>query len=221
MGRGRGRKKKKDFVKAGAVENAIVIEANAFKETDVVYRASSSKGHADMVHTAELATLVMIPLGCTSSNLDWRYNGVHFTHSNGATTELKQLDTTNSSSRPRSLFISRGAPLEAGGRADGALPRFSGIFPLDVYPSFELMGSGTIYEGPSKSECELTPSRHVVLGVRIMRLKPPEPIATDRNSVISRFRWFKPPSTKDNWSVFVHRRLLSFSPQASAPTTPS
>lgn len=38
----------------GAAGNAVVIEADAFKESDVIYRALSSKGHADMVHTAEL-----------------------------------------------------------------------------------------------------------------------------------------------------------------------
>ncbi|XWS36383.1 hypothetical protein CRYUN_Cryun20dG0080600 [Craigia yunnanensis] len=39
---------------AGAAGNAVVIEADAFKESDVIYRALSSKGHADMIHTAEL-----------------------------------------------------------------------------------------------------------------------------------------------------------------------
>ncbi|KAK8614728.1 hypothetical protein V6N13_068523 [Hibiscus sabdariffa] len=37
-----------------AAGNAVVIEADAFKESDVIYRALSSKGHADMVQTAEL-----------------------------------------------------------------------------------------------------------------------------------------------------------------------
>ena len=40
---------------AGASANAVVIEADAFKESDVIYRALSSRGHHDMLHTAELA----------------------------------------------------------------------------------------------------------------------------------------------------------------------
>ncbi|KAJ0260006.1 P-loop containing nucleoside triphosphate hydrolases superfamily protein [Hirschfeldia incana] len=36
---------------AGA--DAVVIEADAFKESDVIYRALSSRGHADMIKTAE------------------------------------------------------------------------------------------------------------------------------------------------------------------------
>ena len=36
---------------AGA--DAVVIEADAFKESDVIYRALSSRGHVDMVKTAE------------------------------------------------------------------------------------------------------------------------------------------------------------------------
>lgn len=39
---------------AGAAGNAVVIEADAFKESDVIYRALSSRGHADMIQTAEL-----------------------------------------------------------------------------------------------------------------------------------------------------------------------
>ncbi|KAL9395736.1 hypothetical protein Peur_009989 [Populus x canadensis] len=39
---------------AGAAGNAVVIEADAFKESDVIYRALSSRGHVDMIHTAEL-----------------------------------------------------------------------------------------------------------------------------------------------------------------------
>ncbi|OMP06203.1 hypothetical protein COLO4_08276 [Corchorus olitorius] len=61
MGGGMGAGKStvlKDILKepfwAGAAANAVVIEADAFKETDVIYRALSSTGHADMVHTAEL-----------------------------------------------------------------------------------------------------------------------------------------------------------------------
>lgn len=38
-----------------AVANAVVVEADAFKETDVIYRALSSRGHHnDMLQTAEL-----------------------------------------------------------------------------------------------------------------------------------------------------------------------
>ena len=40
---------------AEAAENVVVVEADAFKETDVIYRALSSKGHHhDMLQTAEL-----------------------------------------------------------------------------------------------------------------------------------------------------------------------
>ncbi|EOX94549.1 P-loop containing nucleoside triphosphate hydrolases superfamily protein [Theobroma cacao] len=61
MGGGMGAGKStvlKDILKepfwAGAAGNAVVIEADAFKESDVIYRALSSTGHVDMVHTAEL-----------------------------------------------------------------------------------------------------------------------------------------------------------------------
>ncbi|KAK7270314.1 hypothetical protein RIF29_23367 [Crotalaria pallida] len=39
---------------AGAAGNAVVIEADAFKESDVLYKALSSRGHHDMIRTAEL-----------------------------------------------------------------------------------------------------------------------------------------------------------------------
>ncbi|OIW12629.1 hypothetical protein TanjilG_24562 [Lupinus angustifolius] len=40
---------------AGAAGNAVVIEADAFKESDVIYKALSSRGHHhDMIRTAEL-----------------------------------------------------------------------------------------------------------------------------------------------------------------------
>lgn len=40
---------------SGAAANAVVVEADAFKETDVIYRALSSRGHNhDMLQTAEL-----------------------------------------------------------------------------------------------------------------------------------------------------------------------
>ncbi|RXH78255.1 hypothetical protein DVH24_001773 [Malus domestica] len=40
---------------SGAAADAVVVEADAFKETDVLYRALSSRGHhSDMLQTAEL-----------------------------------------------------------------------------------------------------------------------------------------------------------------------
>lgn len=62
MGGGMGAGKStvlKDIMKesfwSGAQTNAVVVEADAFKETDVIYRALSSKGHHDdMLQTAEL-----------------------------------------------------------------------------------------------------------------------------------------------------------------------
>ncbi|KAK7393453.1 hypothetical protein VNO78_22009 [Psophocarpus tetragonolobus] len=48
----------KDILKepfwAGAAGNAVIIEADAFKESDVIYKALSSRGHQDMIRTAEL-----------------------------------------------------------------------------------------------------------------------------------------------------------------------
>ncbi|KAG7653327.1 P-loop containing nucleoside triphosphate hydrolase [Arabidopsis suecica] len=59
MGGGMGAGKStvlKDILKeafwAGA--DSVVIEADAFKESDVIYRALSSRGHVDMIQTAEL-----------------------------------------------------------------------------------------------------------------------------------------------------------------------
>ncbi|KAL1547147.1 calmodulin calcium-dependent NAD kinase-like [Salvia divinorum] len=61
MGGGMGAGKStvlKDILKepfwAGASGNAVVIEADAFKESDVIYRALSSRGHHDLLHTSEL-----------------------------------------------------------------------------------------------------------------------------------------------------------------------
>ncbi|XP_010274165.1 PREDICTED: uncharacterized protein LOC104609533 [Nelumbo nucifera] len=62
MGGGMGAGKStvlKDILKQAfwteAAENAVVVEADAFKESDVIYRALSSKGHPhDMLQTAEL-----------------------------------------------------------------------------------------------------------------------------------------------------------------------
>lgn len=39
---------------SGAAGNAVIIEADAFKESDVIYKALSSRGHHDMLQTAEL-----------------------------------------------------------------------------------------------------------------------------------------------------------------------
>ncbi|KAL5135097.1 hypothetical protein HKD37_03G008087 [Glycine soja] len=61
MGGGMGAGKStvlKDILKepfwAGAAANAVIIEADAFKESDVIYKALSSRGHHDMIQTAEL-----------------------------------------------------------------------------------------------------------------------------------------------------------------------
>ncbi|XP_073222230.1 calmodulin calcium-dependent NAD kinase-like [Cicer arietinum] len=61
MGGGMGAGKStvlKDILKepfwAGASGNAVVIEADAFKESHVIYKALSSGGHHDMIRTAEL-----------------------------------------------------------------------------------------------------------------------------------------------------------------------
>uniref|UniRef100_A0A0A8Z1R5 Zeta toxin domain-containing protein n=1 Tax=Arundo donax TaxID=35708 RepID=A0A0A8Z1R5_ARUDO len=62
MGGGMGAGKStvlKDILKeafwSGAAANAVVVEADAFKETDVIYQAISSRGHHnDMLRTAEL-----------------------------------------------------------------------------------------------------------------------------------------------------------------------
>lgn len=44
---------------SGAAANAVVVEADAFKETDVIYRAISSRGHHnDMLQTAELVLTI-------------------------------------------------------------------------------------------------------------------------------------------------------------------
>ncbi|GKV20203.1 hypothetical protein SLEP1_g30361 [Rubroshorea leprosula] len=61
MGGGMGAGKStvlKDILKepfwVGAAGNAVVIEADAFKESDVIYKALSSRGHHDIFQTAEL-----------------------------------------------------------------------------------------------------------------------------------------------------------------------
>ncbi|KAK9083321.1 hypothetical protein Scep_029792 [Stephania cephalantha] len=41
---------------SGAAADAVVVEADAFKETDVIYKALSAGGHEDMLQTAELVT---------------------------------------------------------------------------------------------------------------------------------------------------------------------
>lgn len=46
---------------AGAAANAVVIEADAFKESDVIYKALSSRGHHnDMLRTAELVNICFL-----------------------------------------------------------------------------------------------------------------------------------------------------------------
>jgi hypothetical protein len=43
--------------------NAVVVEADAFKESDVIYQAISSRGHHnDMLQTAELVRAVQTTL---------------------------------------------------------------------------------------------------------------------------------------------------------------
>lgn len=42
---------------AEAAKEAVVVEADAFKETDVLFRALSARGHDDIIHTAELVSL--------------------------------------------------------------------------------------------------------------------------------------------------------------------
>ncbi|KAK9146457.1 hypothetical protein Sjap_006360 [Stephania japonica] len=61
MGGGMGAGKStvlKDILKepfwSGAAADAVVVEADAFKETDVIYKALSAGGHEDMLQTAEL-----------------------------------------------------------------------------------------------------------------------------------------------------------------------
>ncbi|KAG4981938.1 hypothetical protein JHK87_026687 [Glycine soja] len=61
MGGGMGAGKStvlKDILKEpfweGAAGNAVIIEADAFKESDVIYKALSARGHQDMIRTAEL-----------------------------------------------------------------------------------------------------------------------------------------------------------------------
>jgi hypothetical protein len=50
---------------SGAAANAVVVEADAFKESDVIYQAITSRGHHDdMLQTAELVT--MIHFRCTT-----------------------------------------------------------------------------------------------------------------------------------------------------------
>jgi len=48
---------------SGAKAKAVVVEADAFKESDVIYRAISSMGHHDdMLQTAELVKTPSPPL---------------------------------------------------------------------------------------------------------------------------------------------------------------
>jgi hypothetical protein len=51
------------WINADQGKNAVVVEADAFKETDVIYRAISSMGHHnDMLQTAELVRTRTHPL---------------------------------------------------------------------------------------------------------------------------------------------------------------
>jgi hypothetical protein len=44
----------------GAASKAVVVEADAFKESDVIYKALNSRGHhADMLQTAELVSFYL------------------------------------------------------------------------------------------------------------------------------------------------------------------
>ena len=61
---------------AGAAGNAVVIEADAFKESDVIYRALSSKGHADMVRTAELVRTTFSAELVTIMSFKKKINGI-------------------------------------------------------------------------------------------------------------------------------------------------
>ncbi|XP_020272629.1 uncharacterized protein LOC109847800 [Asparagus officinalis] len=62
----------KDAFWLEASANAVVVEADAFKETDIIYRALSSMGHHnDMLQTAELVCItisIFIPLVLLFSN---------------------------------------------------------------------------------------------------------------------------------------------------------
>ncbi|GJZ79645.1 putative zeta toxin domain, P-loop containing nucleoside triphosphate hydrolase [Tanacetum coccineum] len=62
MGGGMGAGKSivlKDVLKVYVAPNAVVVKVDAFKETNAIYRALSSKGHHnDMLQAAELFTLL-------------------------------------------------------------------------------------------------------------------------------------------------------------------
>ena len=58
---------------AGAAANAVIIEADAFKESDVIYKALSSRGHHDMIQTAELVETLLIFYSCLCN----KYELVH------------------------------------------------------------------------------------------------------------------------------------------------
>lgn len=48
---------------SGAETRAVVVEADAFKETDVIYRAIGSMGHHnDMLQSAELVYIIHLRL---------------------------------------------------------------------------------------------------------------------------------------------------------------
>lgn len=51
---------------SGAAANAVVVEADAFKETDVIYKAFNSMGHhEDILQTAELVYSLSLSLQIT------------------------------------------------------------------------------------------------------------------------------------------------------------
>jgi hypothetical protein len=58
----------KDILKSpfwsGAAENAVVVEADAFKKTDVVYQALNSCGHDDLLETSELTIAMARDVHC-------------------------------------------------------------------------------------------------------------------------------------------------------------
>lgn len=76
---------------SGAAANAVVVEADAFKETDVIYRAISSRGHHnDMLQTAELVFLNMFAI-IKEISLTFFYKKMY----NLATLQILMLETSN------------------------------------------------------------------------------------------------------------------------------
>ncbi|RRT69276.1 hypothetical protein B296_00018616 [Ensete ventricosum] len=72
---------------SGAAANTVVVEADAFKETDVIYRAISSRGHHDdMLQTAELVFLSLWFFNKLSSHNN--YKQVHQSSTDAASSLL-------------------------------------------------------------------------------------------------------------------------------------